>query len=222
MTSRCGSWNGSDSSSTARTTEKMAVFAPMPSARQRIASTVVSRAFQSERSAKRMSWTSVSIYLEGGGRPAARLDKCITAEVGTAALAPQLRPPVLWIESSSRQFTEIHMRRVGQGATVLCAVVAIGCSAGSDVTDPRLNAAATGLSSRDARPERVTGSATVLLPQFGNALERYSVSAIRQKDGSVTGELEEFSEQEGGQRIHARVYCFTVTRSEERRVGKEC
>jgi hypothetical protein len=106
---------------------------------------------------------------------------------------------------------EMHMRRVGQGATVLCAVVAIGCSPGSDVTNPRLNAAATSLSSRDARPERVTGSATVLLPQYGNALERYSVSAIRQKDGSVTGELEEFSEQDGGQRIHARVYCFTVT-----------
>src|SRR3954463_6429562 len=117
---------------------------------------------------------------------------------------------------------EMHMRRVGQGATVLCAVVAIGCSAGTDLTNPRLNAAATSLSSRDARPERVTGSATVLLPQFGNALERYSVSAIRQKDGSVTGELEEFSEQEGGQvegfreeeggqALPPRVYCFTVT-----------
>lgn len=103
------------------------------------------------------------------------------------------------------------MRRLGQGATVLCAVLFVGCSAGSDLTTPRLNAAATSLSSRDARPERVTGSATIALPLFGNALERYSVSAIRQKDGSVTGELEEFSEQEDGQRIHARVYCFTVT-----------
>ena len=103
------------------------------------------------------------------------------------------------------------LRRFGQGATVLCAVAIMGCSAGSDVTTPRLNAAASNLSARTTRQERVTGSATILLPLFCNALERYSLSAIRQSDGSVSGEVEEFSEQEGGQRIHARVYCFTVT-----------
>lgn len=103
------------------------------------------------------------------------------------------------------------MRRLGQGATVLCAVVLIGCSAGSDLTTPRLNVASPILFSRASRQDRVTGSATILLPLFGNALERYSLSAIRQGDGSVTGEFEEFSEQEGGQRIHAKVYCFTVT-----------
>ena len=103
------------------------------------------------------------------------------------------------------------MRRLGQGATVLCAVVFIGCSGGSDLTTPRLNVAAPSLSSRVTPQERVTGSATILLPLFGNAQERYSLSAIRQSDGSVTGEFEEFSEQEGGQRIHAQVYCFTVT-----------
>ena len=103
------------------------------------------------------------------------------------------------------------MRRLGQGATVLCAVVSIGCSAGSDLTTPRLDVTAPNLSSRTTLQQRVTGSATILLPLFGNALERYSLSAIRQSDGSVTGEFEEFSEQEGGQRIHAQVYCFTVT-----------
>lgn len=103
------------------------------------------------------------------------------------------------------------MRCLGQGATVLCAVVVMGCSAGSDLTTPRLSVAAPSLSSRATRQERVTGNATVLLPLFGDARERYSVSAIRQSDGSVTGEFEEFSEQEGGQRIHAHVYCFTVT-----------
>jgi len=103
------------------------------------------------------------------------------------------------------------LRRFGQGATVLCAVAIMGCSAGSDLTTPRPNAAAQTLSARTVRQERVTGSATILLPLFGNAQERYSLSAIRQSDGSVNGEFEEFSEQEGGQRIHARVYCFTVT-----------
>ena len=58
--------------------------------------------------------------------------------------------------------------------------------------------------------QRVTGSATIILPNYGNALERYSVSAIHHPDGSTTGEFEEYSEQDGGQRIHASVVCFTV------------
>lgn len=103
------------------------------------------------------------------------------------------------------------MRRLGQGATVLCALVLLGCRGGSDLTTPRVSVAAPSQTSRAARQERVTGSATILLPLFDDARERYSVSAIRHSDGSVTGELEEFSEQEGGQRIHAKVFCFTVT-----------
>ena len=102
------------------------------------------------------------------------------------------------------------MRRLGQGAMVLSAVVFIGCTAGSELTTPRPNVSATSVSARPRDQERVTGSATILLPSFGNARERYSISAIRQNDGSVKGEFEEFSEQEGGQRIHASVYCFTV------------
>ena len=103
------------------------------------------------------------------------------------------------------------MQRLGQGATVLCAVALIGCGTGSDLTTPRPNGSAASLSLRTTRQERVTGSATILLPLFDNAQERYSVSAIRQSDGSVAGELEEYSAQQGGQRIHAIVYCFTVT-----------
>lgn len=59
--------------------------------------------------------------------------------------------------------------------------------------------------------QRVTGSATIILPNHGNALEHYSVSAVHQPDGPTTGEFEEYSEQDGGQRIHASVVCFTVT-----------
>ena len=58
--------------------------------------------------------------------------------------------------------------------------------------------------------QRVTGSAAIILPNYGNALEHYSVSAIRRADGATTGEFEEYSEQDGGQRIHATVVCFTV------------
>ena len=103
------------------------------------------------------------------------------------------------------------MRHLGQGAMVLCVVGSIGCSADPDLTIPRPSVAAPALSARAVRPERVTGSATIILTLHENALERYSLSAIRQSDGSVAGEFEEFSAQDGGQRIHARVYCFTVT-----------
>lgn len=102
------------------------------------------------------------------------------------------------------------MQRVGLGAMALCAVV-IGCSGGADSTAPRRMSPTTSLSSRVMQQEQVTGSATILLPLHGNAQERYSLSAIRHSDGSVTGEFEEYSEQDGGQRIHAQVYCFTIT-----------
>jgi len=90
-------------------------------------------------------------------------------------------------------------------------ILLVACNTGSEtLSSPRLRGAAPELS-RTVEGQRVTGSATIVLPNFDNALERYSVSAIRQNDGSVTGEFEEYSAQEGGQRIHAQVVCFTVT-----------
>jgi hypothetical protein len=103
------------------------------------------------------------------------------------------------------------MRSAGQGAMLLLAVAVIGCGAGSDSTSPQRALTAPSFSASAAPEQRVTGSATIRLPLFDNALEHYSLSAIRHKDGSVTGEFEESSEQEGGQRIHAQVYCFTVS-----------
>ena len=94
-------------------------------------------------------------------------------------------------------------------------VVTMAASCGgrdSNMAPQRLASAGPSLSVSDnARQQRVTGNATIILPDFGNALERYSLSAIRRADGGVTGEFEETSEQDGGQRIHAQVYCFTVT-----------
>ena len=102
------------------------------------------------------------------------------------------------------------MHGVWKGAMLLGAAGSLACGANSDTTSPRFTIAQPNLSIVDAG-QRVTGNATVLLPNFGNALERYSLSAIRHADGSVSGEFEETSEQEGGQRIHAHVVCFTVT-----------
>ena len=102
------------------------------------------------------------------------------------------------------------MRSVAGGAMLLGVVTTVACSGSSDTTAPRLSAPATASFIQSGVQQRVTGNMTILLPTFNNALERYSVSAIRHADGRVTGELEETSEQEGGQRIHGNIVCFTI------------
>ena len=97
---------------------------------------------------------------------------------------------------------------------MLAALAVIGCGNDSGTpTSPqpgRSPVSHSVVASTDAG-DHVTGSATIILPAFNNALERYSIEAKRHADGSVTGEFEEFSAQQGGQRIHAHVVCFTVT-----------
>jgi hypothetical protein len=104
------------------------------------------------------------------------------------------------------------MRSVWYGATLLGALAFVACETGTDTTAPRLVQveASAAKSAGGARQQRVTGSATITLPMDGSPLEHYSVSALRHADGRVSGQFEEFSEQEGGQRIHASVVCFTV------------
>jgi len=57
--------------------------------------------------------------------------------------------------------------------------------------------------------EQVTGHANIFLTVF-QAEEKYSNSAIRHRDGSVSGEFEIKSEQDGGLRVHGNVICFTI------------
>ena len=101
------------------------------------------------------------------------------------------------------------MRAASFGVMLIGSTLLLACSNSSETTSPRPPGAQLERVAVDAG-QRVTGSATILLPNWGNARERYSVSANRGRDGAVTGEFEEYSEQQGGQRIHARVVCFTV------------
>ncbi len=107
------------------------------------------------------------------------------------------------------------MFSVAKGAIALGALALIGCGTGSDTsTSPRPTLTSPSFSKVDAGSsggDRVTGSATIILAEFNNAREHYSIDAKRERDGSATGEFEEFSAQMGGQRIHAHVVCFTVT-----------
>lgn len=96
-----------------------------------------------------------------------------------------------------------------RGVALVATIVLVGCNSTAEPTSLSPARAADRVSVVSAG-QRVTGSATVVLPDFGNALEHYGLSATRSADGSVRGEFEEFSEQSGGQRIHAQVVCFTV------------
>ena len=104
------------------------------------------------------------------------------------------------------------MRSALQGAKVLCVVAVLGCgSAAKDSTSPRVAAPEFSRTDQGSTGAQVTGDIAIVLPDFNNSLEQYSVSAIRHRDGSVSGDLEETSQQQGGQHIHARLVCVTVT-----------
>ena len=103
------------------------------------------------------------------------------------------------------------MRTMHRGALVLLGAATIGCAAGPDrVAGPDRNTdALQPLLERSGLQQAVTGHANIFLPNF-QAEERYSQSAIRHADGSVTGEFELHSEQDAGIRIHGDVTCFTI------------
>lgn len=102
------------------------------------------------------------------------------------------------------------MRDAAQAVILLGTIVLMACGSSPETTAPWRSGIRPQLSLVRATDQRVTGSATILLPDHDDALERYSMSAIRHADGTVSGEFEETSEQDGGQRIHARIVCFTV------------
>ena len=74
MTRRSGSAYGRGDSSTARMTEKIAVVAPIPRARVRIAAAVKPGARRIPRNAYRMSWMRISTSAPFSGTPIPRPD----------------------------------------------------------------------------------------------------------------------------------------------------
>ena len=84
---------------------------------------------------------------------------------------------------------------------------------GPDATFDRVGAAASGAQ------QRVTGHANVFLPNF-NAEQKYSNNAIRHADGTVSGQFELKSEQDGGVRIHGDMFCFTIVGNTARLAGQ--
>jgi hypothetical protein len=119
------------------------------------------------------------------------------------------------------------MKTISGRVVLFLGVVALGCTATQDrgVTGPnarlvpvdagfdRVSAAASGVQ------QQVTGHANIVLPFFQNAEEKYSNSAIRHADGTVSGEFELKSAQDDGLRIHGDIVCFTIVGNNRARLG---
>jgi len=124
------------------------------------------------------------------------------------------------------------MRSVVQGAMLVCAAVATGCGGAGEVTAPAGHVSSVGAEfSATEREDRgngrgrdpvqsVTGSAFIVLPYEGSPAEHYTVAAIRHRDGSFSGEFNEFSDQEGGLRTKGTIYCFSIVGDTARIAGR--
>jgi hypothetical protein len=119
------------------------------------------------------------------------------------------------------------MTTISGRVVLLLGAVALGCTAAPDrgVTGPnarldRVDAAFDRVAAASGTQQQVTGFANILLPFFQNAEEKYSNSAIRHADGTVSGQFELKSAQDGGLRIHGDVVCFTIIGNMARLAGQ--
>jgi hypothetical protein len=111
------------------------------------------------------------------------------------------------------------MRIVHPGVVLLFAAAAAGCAGPSEPTAPLTNAGGSRIAAAaGGRQQAVTGHANIFLANF-QAEEKYSQSAIKHSDGSVSGEFELKSEQDGGLRVHGSLVCFTVVGNTARLAG---
>jgi hypothetical protein len=97
--------------------------------------------------------------------------------------------------------------------TLACLAAALaGCS---DKTEPQLTSPSAAPALRPQQQsagseQQVTGSVLVDLTEFGGAPQRMAFSAIRHRDGRVSGQFQIFSEQEPGIRVHGVVTCLGI------------
>ena len=104
------------------------------------------------------------------------------------------------------------LRQVPTIALLLCAAGIAGC--GNDAGDSPMSPSITTPSSPALRTQRtqqqITGIAFITLVEAGNAAERFTFSAVRHRDGRVSGQFELFTEQEGGIRLHGTITCLGI------------
>ena len=107
------------------------------------------------------------------------------------------------------------MRTTTMAFTAVMAMLLIACSDSpltAPTTSKRMSADAASLDRGDSRDDlvQVTGHAA-FFSDFRNTLMTYSVSAIRHRDGSFSGELELVIGPPTSARIHGHTACFANT-----------
>jgi hypothetical protein len=97
-------------------------------------------------------------------------------------------------------------------ALLLCAVGLSGC--GSDAAFDPTSASTVPASGPQLKStgtqQQITGVAFITLVEAGNAAERFTFSAVRHRDGDVSGQFELFTEQDGGIRLHGTITCLGI------------
>ena len=116
----------------------------------------------------------------------------------------------------------MHTTRHSPALALLgCAAVLAGCGndAGFEPTSPSTASATRPQFQNTGNQQQVTGVAFIILTEAGNAAERFTFSAIRHRDGRVSGQFELFTEQQGGIRLHGTIGCLGITELDGELVG---
>jgi hypothetical protein len=104
------------------------------------------------------------------------------------------------------------LRQVPTIALLSCAAGIAGC--GNDAGDTPMGPSIATPSSPALQAQRtqqqITGIAFITLVEAGSAPERLTFSAVRHRDGRVSGQFELFAEQEGGIRLHGTITCLGI------------
>jgi hypothetical protein len=98
------------------------------------------------------------------------------------------------------------------GLALLCYAGLAGCrgDASGDPTSPSIAPASSPDLQAQRTQQQITGVAFITLVEAGNAAERFTFSAVRHRDGRTSGQLQLFTEQEGGIRLHGKIKCLGI------------
>jgi hypothetical protein len=115
----------------------------------------------------------------------------------------------------------MHPIRQAPILTLLCTASLAGCGndGGFDPTSPSTAPVSSPQFQATGAQQQITGVAFITLVEAGNAAERFTFSAVRHRDGRVSGQFQLFTEQAGGIRLHGTITCLGILSVDGELVG---